>query len=395
MKKRVLFYCQSVLGIGHFIRSRELALALRDFEVCFVYGGDVVPGHELPSGIEMIQLPALISDEAFRGLHAPDGESDPEQVKSRRTERLLAVFDRFRPDALIIELFPFGRKQFSFELLPLLERARTSRPRAKVVCSLRDILVRKRDQDRYEERVSEWMNRYFDLLLIHADPRWQRLEETFASLGKIDCRIEYTGYVARRIEISAAGDSEAATSPPPLILASLGGGRVGHELIDAVLAAEPRLVSPHRLHIVSGPHAPESVYRRFERQAGLLPEVTLERHTPAFPALLHGAALSISMAGYNTCMDLLSARVPALVYPFMGAGNDEQERRARGLERRGLVRVLDAGRLDPASLAAEIERGLASPRIAPRPSPRMNGAERSAQLLADLFDDRAGRTPPQ
>lgn len=385
MKKRVLFYCQSVLGIGHFIRSRELVLALRDFEVCFVYGGEVVPGHELPAEVEMIHLPALISDEAFRALHAPDGESDPEEVKTRRREMLLAAFDRFRPDALIIELFPFGRKQFSFELLPLLERARANRPQTKVVCSLRDILVRRHDQDRYEERVCEWMNRYFDMLLIHSDPQWQRLEETFESLEKIDCRIEYTGYVARRFDPGAEAESGCEPLAPPLILASLGGGRVGHELIDAVLAAEPHLTSPHRLHIVAGAHVPEPVYRRFERQAAHLPQVTLERHTPAFPALLHRAALSISLAGYNTCMDLLSARVPALVYPFTGAGDDEQERRARRLEQHGLVRVLDARRLDPASLAAEIERGLALPRIAPPSSLQMNGAERSARLLAELL----------
>ena len=37
------------------------------------------------------------------------------------------------------------------------------------------------------------------------------------------------------------------------------------------------------------------------------------------------AALSISLAGYNTLMDILATRTPALVYPYMA--NREQNMR--------------------------------------------------------------------
>ncbi|MGH9851266.1 MAG: glycosyltransferase family protein, partial [Blastocatellia bacterium] len=197
MKKRVLFYCQSLLGIGHFIRSRELLFALRDFEVCFLYGGEFVPGFELPAWVEVVYLPALKSDASFQQLYVVDSSDSLLEVQARRKELLLAAFDRFSPDVLLIELFPFGRRKFNFELLPLLAHARATRPKVKIVCSLRDILVRRPDQARYEAEACALMNQYFDLLLVHADPRLQRLEETFGSVVGLDCAIRYTGYVAQ------------------------------------------------------------------------------------------------------------------------------------------------------------------------------------------------------
>src|SRR5262249_46317598 len=167
-------------------------------------------------------------------------------VQARRKEALLAAFDRFAPDVLLIELFPFGRRKFNFELLPLLDHARATRPDAKIVCSLRDILVRRPDQSRYEAEVCALMNQYFDLLLIHADPRLQRLEETFGSVAGLDCAIRYTGYVAP----PPGGNRKARAEDDPLILVSVGGGRVGSELIACVLDAERRLVSRRRLRIL-------------------------------------------------------------------------------------------------------------------------------------------------
>src|SRR4030095_984873 len=252
MKKRVLFYCQSLLGIGHFIRSRQLLFALRDFETCFLYGGEFVPGFELPAWGEVVYLPALKSDARFQQLYVVDDSDSLPEIQARRKELLRGVFDRFAPDILLIELFPFGRKKFNFELLPLLAHARDTRPATKIVCSLRDILVRRPDQARYESEVCALMNQYFDLLLIHADPRLQRLEETFGSVTDLNCAIRYTGYVAQ----PSPGQLAARVGTDPLILVSIGGGRVGHELIECALAAEAQLPMPHRLHILTGPHIP-------------------------------------------------------------------------------------------------------------------------------------------
>lgn len=48
MKKRVLIYCQHVLGMGHLVRSLEIVRALTDWEVTFLNGGDLCPGMGFP-----------------------------------------------------------------------------------------------------------------------------------------------------------------------------------------------------------------------------------------------------------------------------------------------------------------------------------------------------------
>ncbi len=380
MKKRILFYCQSLLGIGHFIRSRELLFALRDFEVCFLYGGEPVPGFDWPDWVEVVYLPALRSDAAFEKLYVVEGEATLEEVKAQRKALLLETFDRIAPDALLIELFPFGRGKFKFELLPLLAHARATKPELKIACSLRDILVSRANQSRYQSDVVTTMNKYFDLLLVHSDPRVQTLEESFGSVTELTCPVAYTGYVAQPSPAPTNNDGE------PLILVSIGGGRVGHELIECALAASSLLSlggkTPHRMQIFAGPHIPADVFERLQQQAAPLAHVTLARHTTEFPAWLRRAALSISMAGYNTCMDILAARANALVYPFHEHDNDEQPRRAHKLAQLGLVGVIEPEQLNATHLAAEISQRLRSANAAPTVAIDLNGAQNTANILA-------------
>ncbi|MBS1790437.1 MAG: glycosyl transferase [Acidobacteria bacterium] len=384
MKKRVMFYCQSLLGIGHFIRSRELLFALRDFEVCFLYGGEVVPGFDWPDWVEVVYLPALRSDTAFERLYVVGEQASLEEVKTRRKELLLATFDRFLPDILLIELFPFGRKKFNFELLPLLTRARASRPELKIICSVRDILVHRPAQEKYEAEVCQRVNQFFDALLIHSDPSVQRLEETFGSVAQLACPLYYTGYVAQPSQ-----DSPPQITDQPMILVSIGGGRVGHELIDYALEASRLLPFPHQLQIFTGPHISDEEFQRLENKAAALSHARLQRHTTEFPTWLSRASLSISMAGYNTCMDILAAQARALVYPFNEHDNDEQTRRARKLEQVGHVTMLEPEQLSPKFLASEIVRLLNAPPPPPTLAIDLQGAKRTAELLAALLDSKS------
>src|SRR5271167_1214156 len=125
--KRVMFYCQHVLGMGHLVRSAEIVSTLsRDFKVLFATGGEPTPGFSLPDHIERLQLQPLKTDPEFKSLQVCDPALGLEQTKALRHEQLLRSFDSFQPDVLLTELFPFGRKQFSFELIPLLEHARST-----------------------------------------------------------------------------------------------------------------------------------------------------------------------------------------------------------------------------------------------------------------------------
>jgi predicted glycosyltransferase/peptidoglycan/xylan/chitin deacetylase (PgdA/CDA1 family) len=382
MKKKVMFYCQHVLGMGHLVRSMALVEGLnQEFDVCFVNGGEIVDGFKPPAGVRLENLSPLKSDEDFVGLEGKDGEN-LQEIQKARLQQLFRCYEDFRPDLVVIELFPFGRKKFAFELIPLLARIRLE-GKSKVVCSLRDILVQKRDQAKHEASVCNTLNRYFDLVVIHADPSFQRLEETFGAMHTINIPIQYTGYVIQG-EPEVSEENIPLPSDIPLFLASIGGGRVGVELLESSIDASNLLTArlEHQLLIFTGPYLPEEDFVRLQEKVARHPHIILKRFTANFVKYMGQATVSISMAGYNTCMNILSTGVQALVLPFAGGGNDEQGSRARKLEALGLLGVLGADKLSGEYLAEKIKERLEPQTL--RTKLNLQGVTTTTQLLQTL-----------
>lgn len=397
--KKVMFYCQHTLGMGHFIRSMEIVRGLKDFEVCFLNGGEIVPEFEYPPWVEVVNLPPIKSDPDFKGIQSVGGQS-LDELREQRTRHLLSEFERFKPDLVIIELFPFGRKKFASELVPLLARIRLSGGPAKVVCSLRDILVSKSYQARHEEWVCTVMNRYFDMLLVHADPRFQRLEETFSRVNDIKTEIRYTGYVAQSPQphpgVLDDDGFHASGTDELLILVSIGGGRVGYELLactaeaSAIIGGSP----PHRLMIFTGPYLPEEQFLQLQGMTEHRPNITLQRFTTRFLSYMQRADLSISMAGYNTCMNILTTGVRSLVLPFTGGHDEEQTIRAQKLQQHGVVTIIQPYELHPDRLAKIMAEALSAKPTPGRTTFDTHGSEKTATFLQELVNrrDSAGRS---
>lgn len=391
MKPRVMIYCQHVLGMGHLVRSLEIVKALTDCDVLFFNGGERLAGLDWPSLVRVVDLPPIVSDDRFDGLHAVGSTQSLEVVQRERTSRLLAGLHDFRPHVFLVELFPFGRLRFAFELLPVLARIRLDRLPTRVVCSLRDILVSKSDPIRHEEWVCSLMNRYFDGLLVHADPAFQTLNETFSRVAELTCPIHYTGFVA---EPSPPDSPGAIIEEPwiphhedsPRILVSIGGGRVGYELIEGAIRAVDLLRHrrPCRLALFTGPYLPPDQWESLVRLVEGKGYISLRRYTNRFLWYLKQADVSLSMAGYNTCMNLLTTKTKALVLPFTGRGNEEQTIRAQKLERLGLVNVLSQDELSPAALAARLDEALASREDHPGIALNLRGAQETARLIRKM-----------
>ena len=360
---KIIIYCQHVLGIGHFFRTLEICRALDQHQVVLVSGGPETPA-PLPPHVRRVQLPELAMDHAFQNLHATDGQSVALTRASRRA-MLEHLFREETPDLFLIELYPLGRKAFRDELDPVLAQIKDGRlPPCRVVCSVRDILVEKEDQVRHEKRAVDTLNRWFDALLIHADPTVIRLDATFDRLADIRIPVAYTGFVAspvRPAEKRTAWKAARGIAPEQiLIVASAGGGAVGGiRLLNATTRAVPLLPEdlPIKMHVFTGPFMDAQDVQRLKRRADH--RVHIHRFTADFPAWLQAADLSISMAGYNTCMNILASGVRALVLPF--AQNREQGLRATLLEDRGCLGVLSTEDLDPARLAERIARQLQLP----------------------------------
>ncbi|MEA2277984.1 MAG: hypothetical protein QOC78_2944 [Solirubrobacteraceae bacterium] len=390
-RPRLLFYCQHSVGLGHLVRSFALCRALtRRFDVVLLCGGAVPDALEVPPGVRIVALPALGVDADGRfGSH--DASLSVERARALRRDLLIDTLRAHRPEALLIELFPFGRPRFAAELVPLLEAAHALGPRRPLVaCSLRDILVRtRRDQAGFDERACRIANRWFDAILVHAERRFAPLEESFQPRTPLEVPVHYTGYVVPNGHRPTA----PATARERRVVVSAGGGLVGAELLRTAVQAH-RLLWPIeglRTTLVAGPFLPEDQWKALAADAEGTEGLELRRAVPDLSDELRTACASVSQCGYNTTLELLRARIPALVVPYAPPGEDEQTRRARRLEALGAVNVLEADRLTPATLADALRR---LPATEPAPvALDLDGARRTPPLLAALLADHGrGRT---
>lgn len=374
---RIFFYVQHLLGIGHLARASRIAEALKDdgFAVTLVTGGVPVKGFPGP-GIDHVQLPAVVAaDGGFSALADTEGNPVDVAFEQRRTALLLKAFHAAKPDAVIIEAFPFGRRQVRFELLPLIESIEAAQPRPLLYTSIRDILQENRKPGRNRE-TADLVLAHFDGVLVHGDPSFVRLEDTFALAGEIAERVSYTGLVAPPAPVPAADRFDTVISA--------GGGAVGAALIGAALEARQILGDRSSWCVITGPNLPQADYDRFAAQAD--DGVTLFRFRPDFPNLLPNAELSISQAGYNTVCDLLQARCRALLVPFAAGGETEQSVRAEKLEALGLARVVREAGLTGEAMAKAITaaRSLTLPEKLPV---SLDGATETARIIRARLDE--------
>jgi len=381
---RIIQYCQHVLGIGHYFRSLEIARALHRHELILVTGGPPVEVH-LPPHVSEYRLPGLQMNGSFTVISPSDQKRSLDEVKEERKKLLYSLFEKTAPDLFLIELYPFGRRSFGFEIEPVLEAVHRGdlRP-TKVICSLRDILVEKKNHQTYEQRVLYLLNKYFDGLLVHADETLVSLGETFESTDKIRIPLAYTGFVTARP--SADGGRKVRTRlglkrKEALVVASAGGGRVGQDLLRAAVEAHARLAGERqlRLCVFTGPFMAEANFSALSDRVASLPGVQLARFTADFLSYLAAADLSISMAGYNTCMNILAAGVPSLVFPF--AQNREQRIRAEKLAALGGLNLLKEEDLESSRLATLMAEVLNSGIKPVRVPINLDGARETARWI--------------
>jgi predicted glycosyltransferase len=350
-----------------------------------VLGGEPPPWPISVSVERLVQLPSVSArDASFKELVGPDGRPVDQQLQESRRAALLGAFDAARPDAVVIEAYPFGRRAFRFELEPLLEAARSRRSRPLILCSVRDIVVVPDDATRHRDIV-ERVLADFDFVLVHGDPDFIPLEESFPAASEIADRLIYTGYISppdpSDAKDEAAGENE--------VLVSVGGGAVGSALLSTALETRRCGCLSHLTwRLLAGPNLPA---KTFDRLAGSLPAgVVLERYRREFPQMLRRCRVSVSQAGYNTILNILAARVPAVVVPFASERETEQQLRAERLASRGVLELVSESDLTPGRLGRAIERAVE--RGPGTIGVRMGGARCAAGLIADMIRDPASAT---
>lgn len=373
----VMFYVQHLFGIGHVFRATRIArkAAQQGCKIHLIWGGTDVPNIDL-SGLTVHRLAAVRSiDETFSKLVHPDGRLFTDEDQAARRSHLISLFDTIRPDTLITEAFPFGRRQMHFELVPLIERARSRKNRPLIISSIRDIMQENRKQSRVAETL-EMVNKFYDLVFIHGDPALIRIEDSLQEADKIMDKVRYTGLVT---PTTLSGHKEPACN----VLISSGGGANGYPLLNMAMDAMPFSARyPNGWRFIAGTEMTEA---NFEKLKARCPKhAILERYAEDMVAAMSAAKVSVSRSGYNTIGDVFRAGPASIVVPFTGGRETEQWRRAELLHHRGVAVMLDENNLTPEQLAHAIDN--ARPPNLPERGLNFDGASESARLLIREFE---------
>ncbi|MCA3260674.1 MAG: glycosyl transferase family 28 [Telmatospirillum sp.] len=327
---KILIHVQHLLGSGHAHRMAAIAAAAaaRGHDVTLASGGRPL---KLALGeAKLAQLPSLVAADArFKDLRDDQDRPIDAAWRSRRAAATRDLFLRLKPDLLVVELYPFGRSMLTFELEALLDDARG----IPVLCSVRDVLQRPAEAAKAAARVAAVSR--FDAVLVHGDRDFLPLQASWPETASLGAKLHYTGYV---------GPAEgAASTARDEVVVSVGGGAAGKELLAATLALAERRANAGekwRIRVGNATNVPTCAN----------PHIVCEPNQADFADLLRHARLSISQAGYNTCVDLLRARCPAILVPFDAGNEREQTIRAHAFAEAGLAQLCT-----PATLAAAID----------------------------------------
>lgn len=372
---RVLITVTHLLGTGHLRRAVTLAraFAAAGHRVRVVSGGTPVAGLAT-DGIDLVQLPPLASNGvAFTRLLTPDGSQADADYLARRQAALLDTLS-FAPDVIITELFPFGRRVLRAEFMALLEAASGTLR----LCSIRDILAppSKPEKATATEAI---IAAHYDGVLVHADPQAIPLQASWPVSDTLAPKLHYTGFVAPPAPLPHPDRAGAGE-----VLVSAGGGAVGDPIFRCALAAARAM--PDRVwRLLIGGATPEA--RTAALREGAPANTVVEPARPDFRQMLHHAACSVSMAGYNTAMDLMQTGVPALLIPFDEGTETEQSLRARSLAGLEGIALLPSAALSPQKMAEAVAQLIAGPRRSVH-QVSLDGATEAVRITERLWSAR-------
>ena len=210
-------------------------------------------------------------------------------------------------------------------------------------------------------------------------------EEAVAGLDPVPLVVEGVGGQADPAAGPGLRRELKIASGEKLIVASAGGGRSGYRLLTSVIDACELLRDrlPIRLEVFTGPFMEKEEFKNLT--ARNTADFRIRRYTKRFLDYLTAADLSVSLAGYNTCMNLLVTRVPALVYPY--SRQQEQPLRANRIKTLLPMKILNSADIQPVPLSNHMNQLLHHPEIKDAPSVDFNGASNAARFLDRWVDE--------
>lgn len=344
---RLLVYSHDAYGLGNIRRMlaicEHLLSEIPGLSILLLSGSPMLQGFRLPKGLDYIKLPCLNRGSSGEVEVKYLGMGIEETVRLR-SQLILSTAINFQPDLFLVDKKPYGVKN---ELTDTINYLAQKLPETKLVLLLRDIL------DSPEVTITEWrkngyyaaLEKFYHQVLIVGTP------EVFDSVSEYQFspllaqKSRYCGYISRKLGLKSPDvirEELQVSADERLILVTPGGGEDGYELVANYLAAIKLLPEKIRCKslIIYGPEMPKKQKQLVHQAASNNPQVKVKEFTDDLMSYIQASDAIVSMAGYNTVCEILSANKPAVLIPRYQPSK-EQLIRAQKLDNLGLLTAIN------------------------------------------------------
>ena len=389
----MLLYSHDTFGLGHLRRNLAIAAHLlrrsQPFSASLLTGSPVAAAWPMPAGLEVEALPPVVKT-GTEEYASRDRFFSFVTVKARREAVIQERVMRYRPDVFLVDHAPAGMKG---ELRKTLAFIHEEMPATQTVLGLRDIIdspeaVRSLWR---EQNIYQLLETAYDQILVYGCRHLFDSVRAYDFPAVVAAKTRYCGYIAHNDSNNVQAANRLYVSPPasgrPVILVTAGGGGDGYALLSAYLRALDCI--PHDVAqsiIVSGPLMAIEERRTLELAAVQRPDVRMIFFTTQLAELIRSADLVVAMAGYNTTVEILVAKKPAILVP-REAPRMEQRMRAKLMSNLGLAWVIQPEENLVPRLAELIQGALAGARPVRNcwNAVDLEGVHRVGNVLDDLL----------
>ncbi len=350
---RLLVYSHDAYGLGNIRRMLAICEGLlKDIpglSILLLSGSPMMQGFRLSKGLDYIKLPCLNRGEAGN-IASKYLQTNSDQIIQLRSDLILSAAVHFKPDLFLVDKKPFGLQN---EIKKTVKYLRSWCPKTKIVLLLRDIL------DAPTKTMAEWqktgfqatVEKYYDQLLVVGSPEVFDFVKEYKLPPAIADKVKFCGYMGRPLGRQSRNSIRQELQVLPdeqLVVVTPGGGEDGYPMIHNYLLGLKLLPANHTIKslIISGPEMSSSERDQLSQMAQQYPDVQMVEFTDDLISYMAAADAIVSMGGYNTICEILSAQKPAVVIPRVRP-SQEQLVRAEKMTRLGLFRAVDPDQLNP------------------------------------------------
>ncbi|MBD2500950.1 glycosyltransferase family protein [Anabaena azotica] len=344
---RLLVYSHDAYGLGNIRRMLAICEHLRseipELSILLLSGSPMLQGFRLPKGLDYIKLPCLNRGSSGE-VEVKYLGMDIEETVRLRSQLILSTAINFQPDLFLVDKKPYGLKN---ELADTIDYLAEKLPQTKLVLLLRDIL------DSPEVTINEWRKKnyytilekvYHQILIVGTPEVFDTVSEyQFSPI--LAQKSRYCGYISRKSGLKSPDvirEELQLSTNERLILVTPGGGEDGYELVDMYLSAIqllPKSICCKSL-IIYGPEMPIKQKQLVHQAASNNPQVKVKEFTDDLMSYIQVSDAIVSMAGYNTVCEILSANKPAVIIPRYQPSK-EQLIRAEKMDKLGFFKVIN------------------------------------------------------